>query len=152
MKIDPQKAGLIAAFIGLVGTLSASVLAQWGNTVLEDKRNRAEILLDIIKTSDKKEALQKLRILKEAGLFPDKDGKLEGAIDGTDPLVFKADQVDIPIAIPCIDARDIPAKMPKIGHQLNGDAVHDTSVLAQRILKLTSENEKMRALLAGCSK
>lgn len=60
--------------------------------------------------------------------------------------------VDRPIPVPCVKSADLPSVPAKIGDQLNGDAVHDASVLASALLRMRATAETQSALLKACAK
>lgn len=57
--------------------------------------------------------------------------------------------VKVPVAIPCVDRSKIPA--PVAAAQINGDAVHDVSVLARTDLALRSAVDQLMALVGPCT-
>ena len=60
--------------------------------------------------------------------------------------------VDRPIPVPCVRSADLPSVPARIGDQLNGDAVHDVSVLASALLRMRATAETQSALLQACAK
>ena len=63
----------------------------------------------------------------------------------------RVERVEIPMAVPCVDASDVPAEPARVGEQLTGDAAHDASILAAVDLRLRAALDKALALIKGCS-
>ena len=56
--------------------------------------------------------------------------------------------VKLPVAVRCIDPARVPAAVPPT--PINGDAKHDSSVMAQTILALRSWVDQATALMGPC--
>jgi hypothetical protein len=56
--------------------------------------------------------------------------------------------VHVPVAVRCIDPARVPAPVPAT--DINGDAKHDASVMAQTILTLRSAVDQLMALAGPC--
>jgi len=70
----------------------------------------------------------------------------------TQPVIeARVEQVEVPVAVACIDPGKVPARPQKAGSAFNGDAVHDADVLAQSNLRLLSALDQALALIAGCT-
>lgn len=65
---------------------------------------------------------------------------------------IKVKTVEVPIEVPvsCINKKDIPAEVPKIGDQLTGDAITDIMVITPNALMLRQANNVLRALTKAC--
>ncbi|WP_062788594.1 hypothetical protein [Novosphingobium capsulatum] len=63
----------------------------------------------------------------------------------------RIERVDLPVAVPCVDAKDVPADPPRVGDQLTGDAVHDIGPVAASNLRLRAAFDKALALLQACA-
>lgn len=61
----------------------------------------------------------------------------------------KVVQVNIPVAVKCVDPARIPAPVPPT--VLTGDAKHDVSVLAKVDLALRSAVDQLTALVSPCT-
>ena len=59
-------------------------------------------------------------------------------------------RVEVPVAISCVKASDIPTAPAKIGGLLNGDAGHDLPVVAASAVRLRAYAAQLAALLGGC--
>lgn len=57
--------------------------------------------------------------------------------------------VQVPVATRCVDPAKVPAAVPPA--QVNGDAEHDVSVLAQADLALRSAVDQLMALISPCT-
>jgi hypothetical protein len=56
--------------------------------------------------------------------------------------------VQVPVAVRCIDPARVPPPVPAT--DINGDAKHDASVMAQTILALRSWVDQASALMGAC--
>lgn len=56
--------------------------------------------------------------------------------------------VKVPVAVRCIDPARVPAPVPAT--DINGDAKHDASIMAQTILALRSAVDQLMALVGPC--
>ena len=59
-------------------------------------------------------------------------------------------RVEVPVAISCVKASDIPAEPAKIGGRLTGDAATDLPVVAASAVRLRAYAGQLAALLTGC--
>ena len=57
----------------------------------------------------------------------------------------------VPVAVSCVKPSDVPAMPPHVGADLDGDAVHDVSVLASYALRLRKALDQSLALLGACT-
>ena len=57
----------------------------------------------------------------------------------------------VPVAVSCVKPADIPAMPARVGGSLDGDAVHDVSVLASYALRLRKALDQSLALLGACT-
>lgn len=64
------------------------------------------------------------------------------------PRIVTVDRV---VAETCVKAGDVPAAPASIGAQINGDAVHDTRVLAAALLAADAWEGRAMALLGACT-
>lgn len=67
------------------------------------------------------------------------------------PTEVRTVTVDRPVAVPCVDRKDIPAMPPKVGAQLTGEAGHDLDVVSASALRLRASLDKALALLGACT-
>ena len=73
--------------------------------------------------------------------------------------VPKSDLVDMPsvitvnkvVAVSCVKSADIPLFPAKVGNELNGDAVHDASILAAAVLRRDATLGEALAMLQKCA-
>lgn len=69
----------------------------------------------------------------------------------TPPVIeTRIERVDVPVAVACVDPKDVPAEPPRVGDQLTGDAVHDIGPVAASNLRLRAALDQAMALLKGC--
>ena len=59
-------------------------------------------------------------------------------------------RVEVPVAISCVTASDIPAEPAKVGDRLTGDAARDLPVVAASAVRLRAWGGQLAALLGGC--
>lgn len=64
------------------------------------------------------------------------------------PRIVTVDRV---VAETCVKAGDVPSAPTSIGAQINGDAVHDTRVLAAALLAAEAWQGQTKALLGACT-
>lgn len=64
----------------------------------------------------------------------------------------RIERVDVPVAVSCVDPKDVPARPPRVGDQLNGNAAHDIGPIAASNLRLWAAFDQAVALLQGCIK
>ena len=55
----------------------------------------------------------------------------------------------VPVAVPCVNAHDIPAEVPPAG-PLPDEARAAADLLAAKVLELRGTDRELRALLRGC--
>jgi len=112
MKISSANATLVAAALALVGVVASTALVQWESAKLEDRRARTEIVLEMMRSNDQKQMLQKLQILVASGLLPDEDRTLRHAVTQAPVNTF---QVQVPVAVQPIKPSDIPTPPLPLG-------------------------------------
>lgn len=142
-RINAATASLIGAALAFLGVVATSALAQWGAAKLEDRRARTELVLELMRTNNREETLQKLHILNASGLLPDEDGRLIRAVTEAPELAFRIQEVMIPIPVRCADPADIPAELPPRG-RLSDNASEAVAAVGARALELKAQNELMR--------
>ncbi|WP_179504337.1 MULTISPECIES: hypothetical protein [unclassified Sphingomonas] len=70
----------------------------------------------------------------------------------TPPVIeTRVERVNVPVAVACVDPKDVPAAPPRVGDQLTGDAAHDIGPIAVSNLRLRAAFDKAVALLQGCA-
>lgn len=67
------------------------------------------------------------------------------------PVEVRTVTVDRLVSTPCVTKDQVPQMPAEVGPLLNGDARHDSAVLAASLLRSRGELEKSIALLTGCS-
>lgn len=67
-------------------------------------------------------------------------------------IEVRVQRVEVPVPVPCIDDKSVPAEPGKVGGQLNGRAAHDADVLAASALQLRQWGRELKALIAPCVK
>ena len=71
----------------------------------------------------------------------------------TPAIEVRTVEVQVPVAVPCVDESDIPAEPGKVGDELNGDAAHDADILASVAIELRQWGRELRALIEpGCTR
>ncbi|MCW1985610.1 UNVERIFIED_ORG: hypothetical protein M2348_001342 [Sphingomonas sp. R1F5B] len=65
-------------------------------------------------------------------------------------LETRIERVDVPVAVACVDPKDVPTSPPRVGDQMNGEAAHDIGPIAASNLRLRAAFETAVALLQGC--
>lgn len=69
----------------------------------------------------------------------------------TTPGAVEVREVRVPTPVACVSADAIPPEPAKVGGQLAGDAVTDSSILAASALELRKWGQELSALLTGCA-
>ena len=59
-------------------------------------------------------------------------------------------EVRVPLAVPCLDPRDVPVEVAPAG-LLPSDARAAADLLAAKVLELRGTDRELRALLRGCA-
>ena len=59
--------------------------------------------------------------------------------------------VKIPVAVPCVAAKDVPTEPSKIAGKLTGDARRDLDTISANAIRLRSWGRVMSAMLLGCA-
>lgn len=149
IRISAGTASLIGAFVAFAGVIAASSLAQIGAARLEDRRARTEIVLEIMRTSNREGTLEKLHILSASGLLDDEGEELIQAVTEADELAFRIVEVPLAYAVQCVDPDDIPPDLPPLNNLAN-DA---NAALAQALVRaheLKLQNDRFRGILNAC--
>lgn len=69
----------------------------------------------------------------------------------TPPVIeARVERVEVPVYVACVKPAEVPAIPAKVGGQLNGDAVHDSGVLAAALVDMRAVAIRMGVLLKGC--
>lgn len=76
------------------------------------------------------------------------------ATDGTPPpaIQVKTVEVRVPVPVPCVDRKDIPAEPARVANRLTGKAGHDLLIVDQSALELRTWGQTMAAQLVACSR
>jgi hypothetical protein len=149
MRISSGTATLIGAGMAFVGVVVGTGLAQWGAAKLEDRRARTEIVVEMMRSNDREQMLKKLQILNDSGLLPDEDGRLRQAVGGAPVAAFESVEVKVPIAVRCIDPKDIPPELAR--PEISKDARRAALQVTAHAIRLRSQNEMLRAMLIACT-
>lgn len=59
--------------------------------------------------------------------------------------------VEVPVAVPCLPAEQIPTEPPLVGDRLTGDPAADIAVIAPSALLLRDWGRQMHAALTACA-
>lgn len=65
-------------------------------------------------------------------------------------IAARVQTVSVPVAVSCIDRHSVPAMPPGIGKELDGNAVHDSAVLARTDLVLRDALDRALTLIGAC--
>lgn len=132
----PAVVAVIAAMLGILANTVVASLGQRHALQIEERRDRREIVLELLRQGDAERTVQKLRLLNDSGLLPDKDGRLALAV------------TESRIGAPC-EVRLI-GPPPRIKSQLTGQAQRDARVLAGQAVRLQQYAEGLRDVLETC--
>lgn len=146
MNIKTSTATLIAGILAFCGI----IVSQWHLGILEDKRGRTEIVLEMMRADDQQGVIEKLRILEASGLMEGGSAELIEAISLAPPAAFGT--VRVPTPVPCIEADQISDEVPPIGEKLSDDRDEAVRQLAANALKLRAQNKELRAVLTACAR
>lgn len=64
----------------------------------------------------------------------------------------RVQRVEVPVAVPCVDKREVPAEPAQVGSRLNGQAAHDADILGASAITLRQWGRELRALITPCVK
>ena len=146
-KMSSPATALIVAMIAFSGALIGSAWAQYTAFVVEDRRAKSELLLELMRSGDRVATLEKLDILAASGLLGDDDENLIRAVTSAPDIAFRIREVPIPT--PCVDRAEIPPALPQMD-TVPANAGAASGVLASRALELKAQNIELRGLLEGC--
>jgi hypothetical protein len=113
MRISPTTVTLIVGTLAFIGVVAAPGIAQWGAATLEDRRARTEIVLEMMRSNDREQMLQKLQVLVASGLLPDDDGRLRQAVAKAPVTAFEV--VEVPVATHPLKPEDMPTPPAPLG-------------------------------------
>lgn len=65
-------------------------------------------------------------------------------------IEVRVQRVEVPVPVPCVDAKSVPAEPGKVGGQLNGQAARDLDLVAASALQLRQWGRELKALIAPC--
>lgn len=132
----PAVIAVIAAMLGLLANTLVTVVAQHYALKIEDRRDRREIVLQLMREGDVQRTLQSLQLLNESGLLPDPDKRLQRAV----AVGRVGPRCDATLAGP----------PPKIGNTLTGDARADVVITANQVIAYQRYTETLRTILESC--
>jgi len=132
----PIVIAVIAAMLGILANSIVAAIAQNYALQIEDRRDRREVVLQLLREGDTQRTLESLRLLDDSGLLPDPGKRLEHAVAASRIGV----SCDVTLAGP----------PPKIGRNLTGDARTDSALLANQVLAYQRYTEALRTILESC--
>jgi len=129
MKISSATATLIGAALAFVGAVAGIGLAQWGAAKLEDRRDRTEIVLEMMRANDQEQMLRKLQVLVASGLLPDDDGRLGQAVAKAPVTAFGV--AEVPVATRPLKPEDVPTPPAPLGPRPKGISASADTLLSK---------------------
>lgn len=68
----------------------------------------------------------------------------------TPPVKVQVVKELVPVPVACVDTKDVPTVPPRVGGQVNGDAVHDGLLAASSAADLRVVVNRLLAVIEAC--
>jgi hypothetical protein len=149
MKISAANATVVSATIALIGAISASALAQWSSIELENRRAKTEIVIELMKSNNKADMIEKIKILSATGLLFDENGVLLRAIEQAPSRTFAP--IVTPVFAPCPRPEDVRPRPKKPTGKLPDDARSALALTLGWLVELEVWAGAAEAQLKECS-
>ena len=141
MKLELNPTSIIVAIFAVLGVIGSALLAFYSSLYSDQQSSKTQVVLELMRSNNKEDTLEKLIILRDSGLLKDDDGRLLKAIKQAPSTVF----VNIPVPIACIRPDQIPAPLPE-AEPLPKDMQQALATAVGRVGDLKYENDILRAL------